>query len=425
MLVRVAKVEPQSLERFEGSYQIGRNRFVDIGLFDDGRLYFADSETRRMAALNPSSETAFFAGESADIPFPVGIRVTFDKNKRGEVVGLTLSENGSRAVKAKKVNPYRKESIAFRNGEATLTGELLLPATKERHPTIVLAGQGYYLSNKSLGFYRQFFLRQGLAVLTLGERKVNGKNVDYTRTGFEERARDLLAGVAALKARADINPKRIGLYGDSQTAWITPLAATLSTDVAFLIHRVPSALPQQENVLFEIENDMRRNGSPEDDIARAKTLRRQFNNAVLTNTGWEALKTNIEKSKSEKWFSYARLGWFSSVKTPPDDATLKELRGAFIYDPVPVLERVTVPVLAMNGGLDENVPTKLSVLIMEQALRKAGNKDFSVIVFPKAGHNFLETDTPYGSEFARRVRYVPDFWDTVATWLQKQLNVRD
>jgi len=425
VLVRVAKVEPQTLERVEGSYRIGRNRFGDIGLLGDGRLYFVDSGTRRIAALNPSSETAFFAGESADIPFPIGVRVTFDMNSRGEVGGLTWSESGSRAVKAKKVNPYRKETIAFRNGDATLTGELLLPATKKRHPAIILAGQGYYLSNKSLGFYRYFFLRQGLAVLTLGERKVNGKNVDYTRTSFEERARDLLAGVAALKTRADLNPKRIGLYGDSQTAWITPLAATLSTDVAFLIHRVSSALPQQENVFFEIENDMRRNGLSENDIAQAKTLRRQFNNAILTNTGWEALKTEIEKSKNESWFGYARLGWFSSVKTPPDDATLKEFRGTFIYDPVPVLERVTVPVLAMNGELDENVPTKSSVPMMEQALRKAGNKDFTVIVFPKAGHNFMETDTPYGSQFARRVRYVPDFWDTMATWLRKQLNMRD
>lgn len=425
LLVRVAKVELQTLERYEGSYRIGRNRFVDIGQLDDGRLYFVDSETRRIAALNPSSETAFFAGESADIPLPVGVRVTFDKNKRGEVDGLTWSESGSRAVEAKKVNPYRKETIVFRNGDATLTGEVLLPATKKRHPAIVLGGQGYFLSNKSLGFYRYFFLRQGLAVLTLGERKVNGKNVDYTRTSFEERARDLLAGVAALKTRVDINPKQIGLYGDSQTAWITPLAATLSTDVAFLIHRVPSALPQQENVLFEIENDMRRNGLSEDDIARAKTLRRQFNNAVLTNTGWEALKNEIEKSKNEEWFGYARLGWFSSVKTPPDDATLKEFRGTFIYDPVPVLERVTVPVLAMNGELDENVPTKSSVPLMEQALRKASNKDFTVIVFPKAGHNFMETDTPYGSAFARQVRYVPDFWDTMANWLRKHLKVSD
>jgi fermentation-respiration switch protein FrsA (DUF1100 family) len=110
---------------------------------------------------------------------------------------------------------------------------------------------------------------------------------------------------------------------------------------------------------------------------------------------------------------------------PPDDSTLKELRGALDYDPVPMLERVTVPVLAMNGGLDENVPTKLSVPLMEQALRKAGNKDFTVTVFPKAGHNFMETDTPYGSAFARQVRYVPDFWDTMATWLRKHLNVRD
>jgi len=47
------------------------------------------------------------------------------------------------------------------------------------------------------------------------------------------------------------------------------------------------------------------------------------------------------------------------------------------------------------------------VPILESAFRKAGNKDFTIIVLPKAGHNFLETDRPYGAEqFVRKTRYV-------------------
>lgn len=427
VLVRVVKTEPRILERYTGSYKLAPDRFLDIGMFDDMRLWFADSKTRRAGALNPVSETEFSAGESVDIPFPIGVRVKFVKNNRGEVTQLIWNESGSRATVAKKVNPYKREQITFRNGNATLTGELLLPATQGRHPAIVLAGQGYFLSNESAGFYRYFFLRQGLAVLTLGERKVNGAKTDYTRTSFEERAKDLVAGVQSLKARADINPKRIGLYGDSQTAWITPLAATLSTDVAYLILRVPSALPQPENILFEIENDLRRDNFSEGDITRAKALRRELSAAILTNTGWEEIKAEIEKSKNEKWFGYARVGWLSSVATPPDDATLKGLQGSLDYDPVPVLERVKIPVLAMNGDLDENVPTKISVPILERALRKAGNADLTIVVLPKAGHNFFETDTPYGSgsEFARQKRYVPGFWDTMADWLRTRVSVKN
>jgi hypothetical protein len=74
----------------------------------------------------------------------------------------------------------------------------------------------------------------------------------------------------------------------------------------------------------------------------------------------------------------------------------------------------------MNGELDEAVPTRMSVPIFERALRKAGNQDVTIIVFPKAGHNFFETDTPYGSEFARRKKYVTGFWDAMSAWLRKR-----
>lgn len=424
VLVRVAKLSPQILERYEGSYRLAPDRFVDIGMFDDSKLYFVDSKTDRAAALTARTETEFTAGQSAGIPLPVSVRVTFVKNRRGEVKGLKWAESGERIIQAKKVSPYKREQVIFHNGDATLTGELTVPATKGAHPAIIFGGQGYFLSSRA-GFYKYFFVRQGLAVLTLSERRVNGAKVDYTRTSFAERARDLLAGVRLLKTRPDINQKQIGLFGDSQTAWITPLAATLSTDVAYLILRVPSALPQTENILFEVENDLRRAGFSESEVTQAKELRRQLNEAILTNTGWEAVKTEIEKNRNERWFGYARVGWLLELSVPPDSKTREELRGNLDYTPEPVLERVKVPVLAMNGELDEAVPTKLSVPILERALRKAGNKDVTIIVFPKAGHNFFETDTPYGSEFARRKKYVAGFWRAMADWLRAHVDAKN
>jgi dienelactone hydrolase len=257
------------------------------------------------------------------------------------------------------------------------------------------------------------------------QRSVGGTESNYLKSSFEERAKEVLAGVEMLKRRPDINPKQIGLYGDSQTAWIAPLAATLSPDVAFLILRVPSALPVTENIVYEIEANLRRDDFSEADISQTKALRRLIHKTILTNTGWETLKAEIERARSEKWFPYVRAGWFSSLKIPPDDKTAKELRDPLTYDPLPVLEKVTVPVLAMNGELDEAVPTKQSVPMLERALRKAGNKDFTIVVLPKAGHNFLETDKPYGAEqYVRKKRYVSGYWDTMAAWLRKHVAVK-
>jgi uncharacterized protein len=421
-LVRVAKVNPRLNEEYSGSYQLSPDRFIDMGPIGD-HIRFIDSRTRHTRYLYPSSETSFFSGPSIGIPFPVELRVTFLRNKQGKVSGLVWREVGSQPITGKKL-PYKQEEVSYQYGDATVTAKLLIPATQGPHPALIDIGQGYFLGPDN-GPDQYFYVRQGLAMMTPIRRTIGGSESNYLKSSFEERAREVLAGVEMLKKRQDINPRQIGLYGDSQTAWIAPLAAALSSDVGFLILRVPSALPVTENILYEIESNLRRDNFSEADITKTLALRQLIHRTILTNTGWEDLKAEVDKSKNEKWFPYARAGWFSSLKIPPDEATAKGLRDPLTYDPLPILQTVTVPVLALNGELDEAVPTKQSVPILEGAFRKAGNKDFTVMVLPRAGHNFLETDRAYGAEeFVRKTRYVPGYWDTMATWLRKHLRVK-
>ena len=421
-LVRTAKVNLRLNEEYSGSYQLSPGRIIDMGPIGD-HIRFIDSRTRQTRYLYPSSETSFFSGPSIGIPFPVQLRVTFLKNKQGKVSGLIWKENGGHPITGKKL-PYKQEEVSYHYGDATVTAKLLVPATQGPHPALIDLGQGYFLGPDN-GPDQYFYVRHGLAMMTPIRRTIGGSEANYLKSSFDERAREVLAGVEMLKQRKDINPRQIGLYGDSQTAWIAPLAATLSPDVGFLILRVPSALPVTENNLYEIESNLRRDNFSEADITKALALRQLIHRTILTNTEWEGLKAEIDKSKNEKWFPYVRAGWFPSLKIPPDEATAKGLRDPLTYDPLPVLQTVIVPVLALNGELDEAVPTKQSVPILEGAFRKAGNKDFTVMVLPKAGHNFLETDRPYGAEeFVRKTRYVSGYWDTVATWLRKHVRVK-
>ena len=421
-LVRVAKVDSRLNEEYSGSYQLSPDRFIDMGPIGD-HIRFIDSKTRRTRYLYASSEASFFSGPSVGIPFPVELRVTFLRNKQGIVSGLVWKENGSRPMTAEKL-PYNEEEVSYQYKDATVTAKLLIPATQGPHPALIDLGQGYFLGPDN-GPDQYFYVRQGLAMMTPIRRTIGGSEANYLKSSFEERAREALAGVEMLKNRKDINPRQTGLYGDSQTAWIAPLAASLSSDVGFLILRVPSALPVTENILYEIESNLRRDNFSEADITRALALRQLIHRTILTNTGWEKLKAEIDSSKNEKWFSDVRAGWFPSLKIPPDDPAAKGLRDPLTYDPLPILQTITVPVLTLNGELDEAVPTKKSVPILEGALRKAGNKDFTIIVLPKAGHNFMETNRPYGAqEFVRKTRYVSGYWDTIADWLRKRLKLR-
>jgi hypothetical protein len=52
---------------------------------------------------------------------------------------------------------------------------------------------------------------------------------------IEDFATDALADVEYLKGRSEINPKRIGLIGQSEGGLLAPLAATMSSDIAFIV----------------------------------------------------------------------------------------------------------------------------------------------------------------------------------------------
>lgn len=85
--------------------------------------------------------------------------------------------------------------------------------------------------------------------------------------------------------------------------------------------------------------------------------------------------------------------------------------------PEPILEKLTCPVLALFAELDTSTPTEESVTSMKKALVKAGNKDFTYKVFPKADHAMLVYPT------GGLPQLPPDYVDTKVQWVLKRVNV--
>src|ERR1700720_4629528 len=71
--------------------------------------------------------------------------------------------------------------------------------------------------------------------------------------------------------------------------------------------------------------------------------------------------------------------------------------------------QVKIPVLALYGGKDLNVPAAKNVTALTQALTAAGNQDFTIKVFPDANHDGLETTDPMldGEQARYLTRLVP------------------
>jgi fermentation-respiration switch protein FrsA (DUF1100 family) len=88
------------------------------------------------------------------------------------------------------------------------------------------------------------------------------------------------------------------------------------------------------------------------------------------------------------------------------------------YDPRPTLMKVRVPVLAINGEKDLQVPAKEDLEGIEEALKAAGNKDYKIVLLPNLNHLFQPTKTGAPSEYAEiEETLAPIALQTIGDWI--------
>jgi len=88
------------------------------------------------------------------------------------------------------------------------------------------------------------------------------------------------------------------------------------------------------------------------------------------------------------------------------------------YDPRPTLEKVRVPVLALNGALDLQVPAEANLAEVSAALRRGGNADVTTRMLPGLNHLFQTATTGSPTEYARITETMsPVALEAVSSWL--------
>lgn len=139
---------------------------------------------------------------------------------------------------------------------------------------------------------------------------------------------------------------------------------------------------------------------------------------ALTGEGWEALEEEVHRLRHKRWFEYTggHVG-----KEHPFWQFWNLIRS---YDPVPVMERVTCPVLAIFGAKDTFLPAEKSARIGQAALDKAGNDDATIRIFPDGDHSLIESETGGLLETARARRFVPGYFDLLQDWTLKQVEIQ-
>lgn len=107
---------------------------------------------------------------------------------------------------------------------------------------------------------------------------------------------------------------------------------------------------------------------------------------------------------------------------------VKQLSGPWFtyflrYDPVPNLSRITVPVLAVSGSLDRQVPPNENLPAIRAALK--ANKDVTIVELPNLNHLFQTAATGgIGEYFSIEETVAPVALETVEQWINKRFGTR-
>jgi pimeloyl-ACP methyl ester carboxylesterase len=315
----------------------------------------------------------------------------------------------------------RDVPVTFRSGDVTLAGSLFLPDVNGRHPGVVLYHGSGPQSRDS--FTGRWFAEHGVAALAYDKRGVGDSSGNFRAVPFTDLVDDGLAGVAFLKARGDINPKQIGVWGLSQGGWLGPLAASKSKDITFVIAVSGPGVSPGEQMVFYYGNQLRARGLEDWEVEEAGDLRRKVWHLLSTGEGYNAAQIALDRARSRPWFDVVNEqagGLFTrSASDLVNDRTLRNqdwYRSELNYDPTIALRALRVPSLFVFGDQDALVPVDLSTSIIRQTMAYPGHPAFSVAVFPGADHTISLT-----SADGRRM-LAPGYLDAVAEWLRRTLD---
>jgi uncharacterized protein len=265
--------------------------------------------------------------------------------------------------------PRTTEVSFVGSGGVVLHGTVLAPAasTRRRPGLVMLEGAGNRGRNE-LRAEAEAFARRGVVTLLYDKRTVG---YSLLRRDYAVLAEDALAGLRLLRARADVDPAKVGLWALSEGAFVAPLAANRSSDVKFLITVGAVGVTPVRQTTWQYGEYLRHAG-----VSGSLARTMQVTAARMTVAADVFPEAN--------------------------------------FDPVSAWERLRQPVLAQWGELDRVAVPQESSQLIGQALDRGGNRHYTIRFVPGVRHNLNRTAD---GGFDRIDSLPPNYGDFEASWI--------
>ena len=324
--------------RGEGVRVIVENRLSDIITVQRHGMH-------QWTALEPRADRRASFGRISSSAKPQGWRVCI-----GWLLTILLAAVGAPVAPAfAEPEPVTTTDVTLVGGGGVILHGIVVaprPTGKRRPALVMLEGAGHR-GRQELQPAAEVFARHGVITLMYDKRTVG---YSLLRRDYDLLAADAVAAVAVLATRSDVDPSRLGLWAQSEGAYVAPLACRRSSAVKFVITVGAIGVTPAVQTAWGYDQFLRRAGV----------------GAGLPHTlEITALRTMIS------------AGLFPEAN----------------FDPVPAWQQVRQPVLAEWGEFDRVALPRESSTAIEDALRRGGNTRYTMRFISGVRHNLnLTTD---------------------------------
>jgi uncharacterized protein len=398
----------------------------------------ASAEGKKLRLASAAIQAAYEGALSDD-----GARIEGDWIQGGARFPLNLERGAlpalNRPQEPKPPFPYRTEEVVIENaaGGSRLAGTLTLPAAGPAGgfpAVLMLTGSGAQNRDEEIFGHKPFLVladylaRRGIASLRCDDRGVGGSTGEVASATTLDFAGDAEAAFEYLASRPQIAKGSVGLLGHSEGGMIAPIVAARNPKVAFLVLLAGPGLSGAETLKLQAALIARAQGASERDIAESAEVNAKLY-AIAAGPGDTASVRAELKKTYLSWIEGKKdLSASDKAKASVEaEGTVGPLASPWFrtflgLDPAPYLARVGVPVLALFGTKDLQVPSKESAAGMRAALgakAPGGPSGKSAVVeLPGLNHLFQDALTGSPDEYGTiEETFSPEALERIGDWI--------
>jgi pimeloyl-ACP methyl ester carboxylesterase len=316
------------------------------------------------------------------------------------------------------------EEVAFDSGSFRVVGDLKLPEGGGPHPLVIFV-HGDGPNNRTSGVtyppIMERMLRAGYATFAWDKPGTGESTGEIDRRRLlDQRSRIVMDALAAVKKHPAIDARRIGLWGISQAGFVMPAVLSKCDDIAFMIAVSCPGGPGVDQGAYLVASQASCAGLSKEDAREVERLLAAVERAP---TYEEYLECKEKLDGYPVLASMKEFGLNMRTRTR-EEWHVPNLEGDYFWNPLEVIERIKIPVLAFFGGKDTQVDPIQGVEAYREALETAGNPYSRVELIEGVDHNLIISETGSLRERNERSRngwrnYAPEYLDILEEWLRE------